>query len=247
MFQKIRKQLIENAEEKVAEFNNKLNPNNKEKILGIRIPILRKMAKEIIKQDWKQYLKEAQIEHQLYMEEILFQGLIIGYCKIDLDEKVELIKEFVPKINNWLINDTFCPTIKIKNQDLQKVWEFILPYLKSDNEFKVRFAIIMMLDNFIIDEYVDKVICKLDRVKNEGYYAKMAVAWTMAEIGIKYNQKAMTYLKGNNNLDKFTYNKTLQKMRESFRVSNEQKEELQKMKIKQYEFEENGKNNTIPT
>ena len=232
MFQEIRKQLIENAEEKVAEFNNKLNPNNKEKILGIRIPILRKMAKEIVKQDWKQYLKEAQLEHQLYMEEILLQGLIIGYCKIDLDEKVELIKEFVPKINNWLINDTFCPTIKIKNQDLQKVWEFILPYLKSDNEFEVRFAIIMMLDNFIIDEYVDQVICKLDEVNNEGYYAKMAVAWTMAEIGIKYNEKAVTYLKGNNNLDKFTYNKTLQKMRESFRVSNEQKEELQKMKIK---------------
>ena len=145
---------------------------------------------------------------------------------------MELIKQFVPKINNWLINDTFCPTIKIKNEDLQKVWEFILPYLKSENEFEVRFAIIMMLDNFIIDDYVDKVICKLDKVNNEGYYAKMAVAWTMAEIGIKYNEKAMTYLKGNHNLDKFTYNKTLQKMRESYRVSKEQKEELQKMKIK---------------
>ena len=232
MFQKVRKELIKNSEEKVAKFNNKLNPNNKQEILGIRIPVLRKMAKELVRQDWKIYLKQAQSETTLYMEETLLQGLIIGYCKIELDEKLELIKQFVPKINNWLINDTFCPTIKIKNQDLQKVWEFILPYLKSENEFEVRFAIIMMLDNFIIDGYVDKVICKLDGVNNEGYYAKMAVAWTMAEIGVKYNEKAMTYLKGKHNLDKFTYNKTLQKMRESFRVSKEQKEELQKMKIK---------------
>jgi len=232
MFQEIRKELIKNSEEKVADFNNKLNPNNKEEILGIRIPILRRMAKELVKQDWKLYLKQAQTEKQLYMEETLLQGLIIGYCKIDLNEKLELIKQFVPKINNWLINDTFCPTIKIRSKDLQKVWEFILPYLESENEFEVRFAIIMMLDNFIIDGYIDKVICKLDEVKNDGYYAKMAVAWTMAEIGIKYNEKAMTYLKGKHNLDKFTYNKTLQKMRESFRVSKEQKEELQKMKIK---------------
>lgn len=232
MFQEIRKQLNKNAEEKVAKFNNKLNPNNKQEILGIRIPVLRKMAKELVKQDWKLYLRQVQSETKLYMEEILLQGLIIGYCKIELDEKLELIKQFVPKINNWLINDTFCPTIKIKKQDLEKVWDFIVPYLKSEKEFEVRFAIIMMLDNFIIDEYIDQVICKLDGVKNEGYYAKMAVAWTMAEIGVKYNEKAMTYLKGNNNLDKFTYNKTLQKMRESFRVSKEQKEELQKMKIK---------------
>lgn len=232
MFQEIRKQLIENSEAKVAEFNNKLNPNNKQEILGIRIPILRKIAKEVVKQDWKLYLKQAQEEKEIYMEETLLQGLIIGYCKIHLDEKLELIKRFVPKINNWLINDTFCPTIKIKNQDLEKIWEFILPYLKSEKEFEVRFAIIMMLDNFIIDDYVDKVISKLDEVDNEGYYAKMAIAWTMAEIGIKYNEKAIVYLKGNHNLDKFTYNKTLQKMRESFRVSQEQKEELQKMKIK---------------
>lgn len=232
MFQDIRCELIKYAEEEVAEFNNKLNPNNKQEILGIKIPILRKIAKNISKKDWKLYLNQAQSEQTIYMEETLIQGLIIGYCKIDLEERLELIKQFVSKINNWLINDSFCPTIKIKPQELRRVWEFILPYLESKNEFEVRFAIIMMLDNFIIDEYVDQVICKLDGVKNEGYYAKMAVAWTMAEIGIKYNEKAMKYLKGAHNLDKFTYNKTLQKMRESYRVTKEQKEELQKMKIK---------------
>lgn len=233
MFKEIRKELIEKSEKNIAKLNTKLCPNNKQEILGIRIPVLRKIAKEIIKQDWKQYLKEIdETSQEIYMEETVLQGLIIGYSKIKLNEKIELIKKFVPKINNWLINDTFCPTIKVKNEDLEKIWLFIMPYLKSENEFEVRFAVIMMLDNFIIDEYVDKVISELDQIKNDGYYAKMAVAWTMAEIGIKYNETAMKYLKGNNNLDRFTYNKTLQKMRESYRISKEQKEELQKMKRK---------------
>lgn len=129
------------------------------------------------------------------------------------------------------INDTVCSTLKVKKeQDKNMLWNFILPYLKSKNQFEVRFAVIIMLDNFIIEEYVDKVIAQIDKIDNEEYYAEMAVAWTLAEIGIKFNNKAMDYLKGNNNLDKFTFNKTLQKMIESYRVSKEQKEELKVMK-----------------
>ena len=160
----------------------------------------------------------------------MVEGLVIAYSKISLDEKFELIEKFVPKINNWAINDTFCSTIKIKKEELERVWQFILPYLKSGNEFEVRFAVIMMLDNFVIEDYVEMVIKELDKVSNNGYYAEMALAWTLAEIGIKYNDKLMTYLNGKNNLDKFTFNKTLQKMIESYRISNEQKEILKKMK-----------------
>lgn len=230
MFEEVRKDLISKSEKNIIELNTKLCPGNKEEILGIRIPILRKMAKEILKIDELKYLEEAKKEPKKYMEETILEGLIIAYRKCRLEEKLEQIKEFIPKINNWLINDTFCPTIKIKEQELDKVWEFIMPYLKSDKEFEIRFAVIMMLDNFIIDEYVDNVIKELDNVQNDGYYAKMAVAWTLAEVGVKYNDKAMKYLKGKNKLDKFTYNKTLQKMRESYRISKDQKEELKKMK-----------------
>ncbi|MCI9063583.1 MAG: DNA alkylation repair protein, partial [Clostridia bacterium] len=213
MFEDIRKQLIENKEEKIAKFNERLCPNDNNKMLGIRIPILRKMAKEIVKQDEMQYLKEIEeLKQEQYMEEKILEGLIIGYSKIDLDTKLELIRKFIPKIDNWMINDTFCPTIKIRKEELEKVWNFINSYLESNKQFEVRFAVIMMLDNFIIEDYVDRVIKELDKINNDGYYAKMAVAWTMAEIGIKFNQKAMKYLKGNNNLDKFTYNKTLQKI-----------------------------------
>ena len=233
MFKEIRNELKEKSEKSLAEFTKNLCPNNKEEILGIRIPILRKMAKEILKKEWKSYLKEIEeTKQEQYMEEIVLEGLVIGYSKIDIEEKLELIKKFIPKINNWLINDTFCSTLKVKEADTKKIWDFLQPYLKSDKEFEIRFAVIMMLGNFLIDEYVDKVILELDKIHNDGYYAKMGVAWTLAEIGVKYNEKAMKYLKGKNNLDDFTYNKTLQKMRESYRISKEQKDELKKMKRK---------------
>lgn len=223
----IRKELLELKDEEYGRFQKKLCPDTNLEIIGIRIPKLRNLAKELAEEDYKYYLNS--IENK-YFEEILLEGFIIGYCKVDIYEKLELIKEFVPKIDSWSITDTFCPTLKIKEKDLEKVWDFIMPYLKSNKEFEVRFAIIMMLDYYITDQYVDEVIECLDKVDNEGYYAKMAVAWTLAEIGIKYYDKLIKYLKGNNKLDTFTYNKTLQKLRESYRISSEQKEELKKTK-----------------
>ena len=189
---------------------------------------LKKLAQEIVKiGDWQEFLEKADDD---CFEEVLLQGFVIAYCKIETDEKLKYIKWFVPKIDSWSITDAFCPALKIEPQDLEKVWKFVLPYLKSEKEFDVRFAVVMMLEYYITDEYVDKELIELDNVKHEGYYVKMAVAWCMAEIGIQFNDKAMVYLKGENHLDKFTYNKTLQKMRESYRIESKQKEILKQMK-----------------
>lgn len=228
MNQPIHPELQNLIDEGYAKFNQKLCPDTKRKILGIRVPALRKLAQKIVKEDdWQAFLKQAQDD---YFEEVLLQGLVIAYAKIEMDEKLAYLKWFIPKIDSWAICDTFCPTLKIKPQDLSKMWEFIQPYLQSSQEFDVRFAVIMMLDYYLIDEYIDQVLQNLDQVTHEGYYAKMAVAWTIAEIGVKFNKKAMQYLKGDNHLDKFTYNKALQKMRESYRIEQGQKEILKQMK-----------------
>lgn len=220
-------ELHELVDEKYLKFNKKLCPDTKKKMLGIRVPDLRKLAKRIAKDDWRNFLKEAK---DGYFEEVLLQGFVVAYAKTNIEEKLEYVKWFVPKIDSWAISDTFCPTLKINPQDLEKVWKFILPYLDSNQEFEVRFAIIMMLDYFLTEEYVESVLKRLDQINHEGYYVKMAVAWCITEIGIKFNDKAMSYLAGHNNLDKFTYNKTLQKMRESYRIDNAQKEILKQMK-----------------
>ncbi len=230
MITQIRQELQNLADEKYAQFNQKLCPDTKRKMLGVRVPQLRKLAQKIAKQDnWNEFLKQTD---DTCFEEVLLQGLIIAYRKLEIDEKLEYVKWFVPKIDSWAICDTFCPTLKIKPQDLPQIWDFVQPYLRSKEEFEVRFAVIMMLDYYITEEYVDQVLQKLDRVEHEGYYVKMAVAWTIAEMGAKFNQKTMDYLQSENQLDKFTFNKALQKMRESYRIDKEQKEILKAMKRK---------------
>lgn len=233
MIEIVREELLRLKDEEYAKFNRKLCPDTLSKIIGIRIPNLKSFAKKFVKEnDGKTYLDETLKGKDKYFEEVLFQGLVIGYTKMRLEEKIEYIKLFIPKIDSWAITDTVIPTFKFKEKELVQVWKFILPYTKSEKEFEVRFAVIVMLDYFIVPQYVDKVIKTLDGIKNDAYYAEMAIAWTLAEIGIKFNDKLMTYLKGDNHLDKFTYNKTLQKMIESYRISEEQKAELRSMKRK---------------
>lgn len=223
----IQNQLIALSEESYRDFNKKLCPDAGRELLGIRVPRLRQLAREILKGDWETFINDGE---EQYHEEIILKGLVIGGAKLPLEEKLPLIRDFIPKIDSWSISDTFCPSLKIKPKDLAAVWEFILPYAGSDREYDVRFAVIMMLDYYITDDYAQKVIARLDTIRHDGYYAKMAAAWTLAELGIKYNAITMEYLRGENHLDKFTYNKALQKMRESYRVDPELKEELKRMK-----------------
>ena len=229
---KIIDELIMLKDEKYKEFNKKLCPDTNLEMLGIRVPILRKFAQKILKSNEyniEEFLKNKDIK---FFEEVQLKGFIIGYKKTGFENKLKLIEEFISYIDSWAITDTFVPTLKIKKENLKDYWNFILKYINSEKEFEVRFSIVSMRDYFIIDQYVDKVIEILNNVSNEGYYVKMAVAWTLAEIGIKYNGKAMQFLKRKNNLDKFTYNKTLQKMIESYRIDKEQNDVLRMMKRK---------------
>ncbi len=229
----IKNKLISMQDKENAEFSKKLSPDTKKKVLGIRIPILRNYAKEFVKtEDWQAFLKEAlnKKHKEEYMEEVMLQGFVLGYSPLPLEDKLSYVEKLIPKIDGWQICDTFIPTLKIKKKDLPRVWDFINPYAKSKKEFEIRFAVIMMLDYFIIEEYVDEVIKTIDSIQTDKYYAQMGMAWCLAEIGIKFHEKAMKYLKSKNHLDDFTYNKALQKMIESYRINEKEKEILRKMK-----------------
>lgn len=233
MKNEITQKLISLAEPKYAEFNRKLCPDTKKEILGIRLPKLRTLAKEIIKNyDYLKYLNEVLPCKDKYFEETMLQGFLVAYAKISMNEKFKYIKKFVPKIDSWAICDSFCATIKPKPNELQDLFEFILPFTKSKKEFEARFPVILMIDNFINEEYVDRVIPILDEIALDKYYVQMGVAWALAEVGAKFYDKAMAYLNGKNNLDKFTYNKTLQKMIESNKIDNDTKILLKSMKKK---------------
>lgn len=221
----IRNELNSLADEEYKKFHSGLCPNN-DNILGVRIPNLRKIAKEISKGDWGYFLKENKSE---YYEEIMLEGFVIGYAKMEIEERLELLSKFIPKIDNWAVCDCSCSTFKFVQKNKKEMWKFIKTYLKSSKEFELRFAIIIILDYYLTDEYIDDVFEIFDNVKKEEYYVKMAIAWTLQVAYVKYKEKTIKYLQ-NNQLNDFTYNKAIQKMIESNRVSKEEKESLRKMK-----------------
>ncbi len=227
MEDEIRKKIFELADIKYKEFHSGLCPNT-DNIVGVRVPVLRKYAKQLSKGDFRSYLLNAKND---YYEEIMLQGMVIGLAKMDTKERLKYIKEFIPKIDNWAICDVFCAGLKFVEKNKKEVWKFIQGYQKSKEEFELRFLIVMMLDYYITEEYINEVITILDSIKHQGYYVKMAVAWAISIAYIKYPLITMKYLE-NNTLDDFTYNKALQKIIESYRVSKENKEQIKSMKRK---------------
>ena len=226
MKQKIKEKLFELSDEKYKKFHSGLCPGTNN-IIGVRVPVLRNYAKELISQyDIKDILE--QIDNQYY-EEILLQGMIIGLIKEDFDAMKTRIEEFVPKIENWAICDTFCAGLKITKKYKKEMWDFIQKYFKSNKEFELRFAIVMILDYYIEEEYLQKDFEIFSSITSKEYYVQMAVAWAISICLIKFYDKTLEYLK-TTNLDDFTYNKALQKAIESYRINKTQKEHLKSLK-----------------
>ncbi|CQR71866.1 DNA alkylation repair enzyme [Sporomusa ovata DSM 2662] len=225
MEQTIRARLLALVDEEYRQFHSKLLPDA-DNILGVRLPHLRELAKELARGDWRSYLQAARAD---YNEEIMLQGLVIGYAKADIEEILRHTAAFVPKINNWGVCDSFCNSLKITKKYRAQVWEFLQPYLRSQEEFELRFGIVMLLSFYIEDEYIEQVLLRLDDAKHEGYYVKMAVAWAISLCYINYPEQTMAYLK-QNTLDDFTYNKALQKITESLRVDTATKSLIRGMK-----------------
>ena len=221
----LRDKLFELSDDKFKTFHSRLCPNT-DNMIGVRLPLLRQLAKEIAKGDWRNFLSNSKEE---YYEEILINGLVIAYAKCDVEERLNYIESFVPKIDNWAICDSFCNTLKFVNKNKEIMWEFIQPYLKSYNEFEIRFAVVIILNYYITEDYIDLVLKTLDNIKHDGYYVKMAVAWAISMCFVKFEEKTMAYLK-DNSLDDFTYNKSLQKICESLRVDKNTKELIKSMK-----------------
>lgn len=227
MNKKIRREIFQLIDEDYKKFSSSLLPNI-DNILGVRLPELRKLAKKVAKDDWRKFIDTADNQ---YFEQIMLQGMVLGYIKINIEEILLYVAEFIPKIDNWSVCDSFCGGLKFTKNNMEQVWNFIQPFLSSKKEYEVRFAVVMLLDFYINDEYIDKVLKLLDNVNHPGYYAKMAVAWAVSICYIKFPEKTMDYLK-NNNLDDFTYNKSLQKICESLRVDKETKKIIKAMRRK---------------
>lgn len=222
----LRKKLIELAEPEYQRFSASLLPGTPH-ILGVRLPKLRKIAKEIANKDWRAWLRNA---HSYYFEEIMLQGMVIGYGKdAQLEERLTYIESFVPLIQNWSVCDSFCSGLKFTKKYPEEIWNFLCPYLQSKEEYEVRFAVVMLLNFYIEEPYLKRIFMELDQISQEGYYAKMAVAWAISICFVQYESATLSYLK-DNQLDDFTYHKALQKICESKKVEEDKKIKIRQMK-----------------
>lgn len=227
MNKNIREKLFLNKDIDYQKFSSNLLPGISN-IIGVRIPILRKIAREIVQDKPYYYLDNV---YNDYFEEIMIEGLVIGYLKDDYNKVEKYILRFIPKINNWSICDTFCSNLKITNKYKKDIYEIVKKQLKNNNEFANRFSLVMLLNYYIEEDYIDKIFKIVDSIKSEAYYVKMAQAWLIQSCYSKYKNKTITYLQ-NDNLDNWTHNKAIQKIVESYKTNDNDKNELRMMKRK---------------
>lgn len=218
-------ELLEKSRGNIKKYSNNVIPNSKP-VIGVRLPELRKMAKVIAKDNYKTFLKDCPDE---YLEYQILKAYTIGYIKDDIEEVLICADEFIPTIQDWAVNDSFCQNFKQAEKYPQRVWKWLQKYAASNSEYSQRVAAVLAMSHFLKEDYIDAVLMMMNRIKYEGYYTRMGVAWCVATAYAKFPEVTMNYLH-NNKLDDWTYNKSIQKMTESFRISDSDKALLKTMK-----------------
>lgn len=223
----IREELFKLQDKGYREFHSRLMPTvNPDTIIGVRVPQLRKLAKEFAKtDDCKVFL--AELPHKYY-EENNVHAFCVETIK-DFDAALAETERFLPYIDNWATCDMFLPKVFKKNADrlLPKIYEWI----QSDRLYTVRYAIGLLMSLYLDGEFKSEYMELVCGVKSEEYYVKMMIAWYFATALAKQYDAALPYIT-ENRLDKWTHNKTIQKAVESNRISPETKAFLKTLKLK---------------
>ena len=211
---------------KYKEFHSKLT-TTKYEILGIRVPIQRKIANSISKGDIVSFLTCSENN---YYEEVMIKGFVIAKIK-EKELLLHYLDDYVSLIDNWAICDGFCNSLKIVESDKEFWFSYFTNYLKSEEEFHIRVGLIVLLSFYVSEEYLEKIFSWIDQITLDKYYVNMGIAWLLCECFTKYRSITLDYLL-KSKVNTFTFNKTISKIRDSYRVSKEDKDYLNTLKRK---------------
>ena len=208
------------------DFQSKLIPTIPvETIIGVRIPAIRKLAKEYGKDpESVEFLK--QLPHTYYDENIL-HALLVAEIK-DYEVCVKEVERFLPYVDNWAVCDIYSPNVFRKNKD--KLIDKIREWTASDHLYTCRFGVEMLMTHFLDEDFRVEYLEIPAAVHSEEYYVNMMIAWFYATALAKQWDAAVGYIE-KKCLDPWTHNKTIQKARESYRITREQKEYLKTLKV----------------
>ena len=228
---KIEKLLFDNRDEKYQKFHSSLVPTlESEKIIGVRMPALRKVAKELENDEWftnggkQEFLQN--LPHEYYEENVLHAILLAD--EKDFYRTIELTEKFLPYIDNWALCDTFSPKCFEKNVD--KLWGHIEKWLCSNKTYTVRFGIVCAMRYFLDEDFSTNKFEKVISVSSNEYYVNMAIAWYVSVALVKQYDEVLPYIE-NKTMPRWVHNKSIQKACESLRISNDKKEYLKTLKM----------------
>ena len=216
-YSQLLKELQNNVDVKYKEFNDKI-VNANVPSLGCRMPYLRKLAKKLTVEDVVGFPVHANLETDT------LTGMVIANSKLPFVDKAPLLQGFADTIENWAVCD--CNTVKVGKKESEQYFVFFLDLVKSDKPFVCRYGLVNLMGSYLDEQHIDDVFAALSMVVCYGhYYVDMAVAWLVATAAAKCRDKTFAYLHGDGRkvLNVFTYNKALQKMRDSYRISAEEK------------------------
>lgn len=210
---------------KYQAFQQALIPTGKP-VRGVRSPVLKKIAKDISKGNYIEFLKQAK---QDSYEEIILYGFVISYLKLPFDEILPLLDNFILRIDNWANNDMVATSLKCFKKNQNQGFIYIQNLLQSKNPWHIRFGLVLLLVHYINDDYIDTILKIINEISCPDYYVKMANAWLVSVCYIKYPEKGTKFLK-TTTIDDETYQKAIRKICDSYRVSKEEKDYLKTLK-----------------
>lgn len=220
----IQKKLFELQDKEYKTFSESLIPAvDSDTIIGIRTPELKALAKEIYKNTPKDFLND--LPHK-YFEENQLHVFVVSLIK-EFDEALDETQRFLPYIDNWATCDQFSPAVFSKHKD--ELSDHIMQWITSDRTYTCRFGIVMMMRHFLDTDFNPEYLQAIANIKSDEYYINMAIAWYFATALAKQYDATIPYIESNK-LDVWVRNKSIQKARESRRVSQEHKEYLKTLK-----------------
>lgn len=204
-------------------------------LIGVKTLELKKIAKEISKGNYQEFIKVN--KSNLY-EPIMIEGFLYGYIKMSFNELVPYLNKYLLKVNSWAHVDSFVSNLKIFKKEPVLGFKYAKKLIHSKNNWIKRTGIIILLNYYLHDTYIDKTLELVSKMKSDDYYVKMAIAWLISVSYIKYKEKTLIYLV--NIEDTFTYNKAISKIVDSRRVSKEEKDFIKSLKRKEDKKEKIG-------
>jgi len=216
------------AEPSYRDFSLKLLPGV-EHMLGVRIPTLRKLARQICRGDWRAFLWEAQQDPLFEM--VMLCGMAIAHAPCSWEERTALLAGFVPRIDNWSVCDVLCGDLKVFRDFPEEGIAFLEPFLKSTTPFAQRFGLVMLMMHFLDAVHVPLILHYCTTIRSEHYYVRMAIAWVLSMVYVVFPEAVLPVIESPA-LDDTTHRMTLQKLRESQQVSDADKQMLLSLKRK---------------